>query len=89
MKLIKLEQSGQIKDGDFLLIKKTNGVIFPAIAKEVIGWGENEEIIYAKGKNFYFITRMVLDKESGYISEVYIVPNAKATSVINNMNQHV
>lgn len=69
----RLAGPGQIKSGD-VIIMTTAGRRICKTAKEVLHAGtREEEVIYNKKKNHYFITRMVLDGTS-YHKDVYIVP---------------
>jgi len=66
--------------GDILIIESMDG-IFPAKAKKVLSGGTSrEEIIYKIKKNHYFISDMVLSKQS-WVRNVYIfraeLPNTR------------
>lgn len=96
MRTQRVDNVGQIKEGDFLIIGKCNGVFFPAVAKIVKYPGnENEEVIFSVKSNRYFITAMVLDSHerkndsSGWLSEITIIRDCFPTIAINNMNYHI
>ena len=73
---IKLTDYGQITEGDFIIIDFC-GARMCVTANQVLQKGtENEEIVYNRKKNFYFITSMVLDGTSNH-KNVYVVPQLK------------
>jgi len=85
---ITITKLGQFKKGDFLLIQEKNGQSFPATVKEVIRPGSvREEVIFATGQNKYFITDMYLTGNS-WVQSVVIIPDCKATCIINNFMEH-
>ena len=56
---------GQLKKGDVVLVKDNHRYVFPAQVKEVLMSGTpEEEIIFSKGRNLYFLVGMYLDKRS-------------------------
>lgn len=70
----RLTDYGQIKEGDLIVI---NAVFakkpFSSTVRVVIRGGtDEEEIVYNRSKNYYFITSMVLDGSS-QVKEVLIV----------------
>jgi len=88
IKAIDICMLGQVRRGDFLLIQEKNGQSFPATVKDVLNPGSiNEEIIFATGKNKYFITKMYLKCES-WVQDVVIIQDCKATCIINNFMEH-
>lgn len=75
LKLEKLVRVGQIQEGDKLLLVTKEGLIKFETAKKILypNTGE-EEIIYRKKKNYYFITIHKIGSElEGYVRSVYRV----------------
>lgn len=65
-KWVPLNRAGQIKAGDWFHCMMA-GRFICAKAKQVLNPGTaNEEIVYNRKKNHYFITRMVLDGTSNH-----------------------
>lgn len=80
---------GQIKQGEVLLIEKTNGVKFVAVAKEVLNKGKpTEEIVINLSSNIYFIVSMFLDGNS-WVKSVVRLPDVEVTTIVNNMKTFV
>lgn len=72
----KLTDYGQVDEGDFLVIDFC-GARMVVKANLILQKGtENEEVIYNRKKNFYFITSMVLDGTSNH-KNVYVIPQIK------------
>lgn len=65
---------GQLKKGDLIIIEMNCGKIKAKKVKEVINPNtENEEVIYNMKRNYYFLTKMLLDGNSFVknVSKVY------------------
>lgn len=74
MNIKKINDFGQLKKGDLIIIEMNCGKIKTKKVKEVINPNtENEEVIYNSKKNYYFITKMLLDGTSFVknVSKVY------------------
>jgi hypothetical protein len=60
-----INEPGQLKKGDKIIIVRKNGMAQKERVKEVLNAGtEKEEIIYNKKRNYYFITKLMLDGKS-------------------------
>lgn len=84
--MIKIQQVtffGQLKAGDMILVETKQDGVFAATVKDVInGSRPDEEIILSKGRNLYFITKMLINDESWAV-ECHKVFNGKMYSVGN------
>ncbi len=86
MNIAPITAAGQIKEGDVLLVKRSNEFIAPVTVKLVLNPGSNhEEIVLAKGKNIYFITSMFLDGKS-WVKECCKLENGKIYSISNSLH---
>ena len=72
----RVHRAGQVHKGDALvMLCSSQGVVYTANAKKIVKAGtEDEEVIYNKKKNHYFITRLI---GSQWHKEVYIVRASK------------
>jgi len=85
MNIIPITGYGQIKEGDMLLVRRSNEFIAPVIAKQVLQAGTpEEEIVLSKTKNIYFIMLKFLDGSS-WIKECRKVESGKIYSISNSM----
>ena len=86
---VEVDSPGMLRDGDLILIEKQNGVVFPAIIKKAINSGtENEEILFNKRRNLYFILSMMLDGSS-WVKSCHKVFEGKMYDATNNMHAWV
>lgn len=79
---------GQLKKGDVVLVKDNQRYVFPAQVKEVIMPGTpEEEIIFSKGRNLYFIVGMYLDKRS-WVKECAKIVGGRIFSLSNTVEAY-
>lgn len=89
IEFIPVTDFGQIKQGEVLLIEKTNGVKFIAVAKKVLNKCKpTEEIVINLSSNIYFIVSMFLDGNS-WVKSVIRLPDVEATNIVNNTKTFV
>ena len=79
---------GQIKKGEVLVIERSNGIKFIAVAKEVIRKGtDQEEVVICKSRNDYFIMSLMLDGKS-WVKNVSRLIDVKIISITNNLDTY-
>ena len=84
IKLVPLTGYGQVREGDVLLVKRSNEYIAPVEVKEVIDTGtDREEIILSKAKNVYFVVAKFLRGDS-WIKECSKLVDGRLYSITNN-----
>ena len=86
--MIKIDGSGQLKVGDkIMIIGKNPKDSYPQITvKKVIFNGDDEEIIINKSKNYYFITKMMVEGKS-WAKEVYNCTTKQSTYKVNKQTR--
>ena len=89
IEFIPVTNFGQIKQGEVLVIEKTNGVKFVAVAKKVLNKGKTtEEIIINLGGNDYFIMSLFLEGKS-WVKSVIRLLDVEITCITNNMKEFI